>query len=503
MFAKEISCLTLTSEIASSLFQNVTGDHFRRDESFLATLRALFYNRVPKEESICLRYSHSNYTSSQIKSVSHKDCARAFLGDSRIISGDQGVLYIHSFEGGDENSDASMETLKDGIPQVVSGYTPLDDVSAWIKANGKFDVQIYSNAEKRNTIIFTGPLNLRRWHLLEALIPRYFPWYIETAPFDEEEIALLKTLTKGTAKEYEEKIREFTQKFDFRTTMIRSKLTGFETYCDRAQLSNIRRQIEDINISISRLNSQYSQFYRRFNDLNALETGLVEKINRSGGEESSELLDYFLLNKSLTLAKAENGLIEFIVATTMSNFDPDAADSMIRNRRGYFYHSYETGDAFSNKEMTDDRIERLLGEIFEKETMKLRICAAYRLNFSDGCFDGIEGYRFPDEIKSEYTPNQHIQRYHCLGDNATYIREAMNRRDFIGAVEACVASAKSVNVLEGATCGIMMEDIFSDNAGKIIELPDGSIKTPLEAVMWLEAQDAIGTEKEEQEEGHE
>lgn len=84
-----------------------------------------------------------------------------------------------------------------------------------------------------------------------------------------------------------------------------------------------------------------------------------------------------------------------------------------------------------------------------------------------------------------------------------YIRQAMEQRDFIGAVEACVASAKSVNVLEGATCGVMMEEIFSNDAGKIIEMPDGSIKTPLEAVMWLEAKEDTEAEKAEQEEEHE
>ncbi len=79
------------------------------------------------------------------------------------------------------------------------------------------------------------------------------------------------------------------------------------------------------------------------------------------------------------------------------------------------------------------------------------------------------------------------------------IRESMNQRNYVGAIEACVASAKSVNVLEGITCGRMFEEIFSNNAGKFIEMPDGSAMTPLEAVLWLEEQDA----KEGQEEKHE
>ena len=56
MFSKEITGLTLTNEIASTVFPNIGGDKFRNDESFVATLRALLYSRVPKEESITLRY---------------------------------------------------------------------------------------------------------------------------------------------------------------------------------------------------------------------------------------------------------------------------------------------------------------------------------------------------------------------------------------------------------------------------------------------------------------
>lgn len=503
MFSKEISCLTLTSGIASAMFPNITGDHFGRDESFLATLRALLYNRVPEDEAVHLFFQQSIYSSGQLEGSRPRDCVRAFLRGSPVASVGQGILHIHSFAVDNNSVKACMEALDSGIQDAISGYTPLDDVSSWIMANGKFDTRIYINTELRNTLIFTGPLNMKRWHLLEALVPRYFPWYTDKAPLTQEEIALLKTLTKGNAQEYDERIQEFAGKFDFRTHLIRSKLAGFETWSDRRILQDVRREIREVNLSMEDLNQRFSQLYRNFNDLNAKEMGLVEKINGGSGDENSELMDYFLLNKSLTLMNVSDGEIEFVVATTMSNFDPDAAESMIRNRQGYFYRTYETRETFSNEEMTDDRIERLLRGIFEDETIKLRICAAYSLNFFNGNFRGIEGYTFPREIAKGYTPNQHIQRYHCLGDNTTYIRQAMVQNDYVGAVEACVASAKSVNVFEGVTCGLMFEQVFSNSAGKIIEMPDGSNKTPLEAVLWLEEQDKENVENEGQEDVHE
>ena len=49
MFNKTLSGLTLTKQVADGLFQNINGQDFRGDTSFLATLRALMYKRVPKE----------------------------------------------------------------------------------------------------------------------------------------------------------------------------------------------------------------------------------------------------------------------------------------------------------------------------------------------------------------------------------------------------------------------------------------------------------------------
>lgn len=80
----------------------------------------------------------------------------------------------------------------------------------------------------------------------------------------------------------------------------------------------------------------------------------------------------------------------------------------------------------------------------------------------------------------------------------------MRANDYVGAVAACVQSANSVNVTEGATCGKMMRRLFSTDVGAIIQLPDGSTKTPLDAVKWLEEQDVKAKkEQEEQEESHE
>lgn len=501
MFSKEITGLTLASEVASSLFRNIRGITFRGDESFVATLRALLHSRVPQEESIRLRYSCSNYSSGHLEGSTPKDCVRAFLREDNndILYGDsRGVLLIHSFEGDDEDNTACFAMLVDGVPKTVNGYKLLTDLSAWVESEARFRAKIYVCKELHNTIVFTERMNLKRWHLLESLIPRYFPWYFGSSPATDEETEILKTLTKRYAPNYESKIQEFAKRFDFRTQIIRDKLTGFETQFDRRKLRDIRNQIASTDRSIQELEHRFSSYYRQLNDLRTQESGLEYRIEHGGGEESSELLDFFLCNNTLHLMQVNNGEIEFIVTTTVANFDPDSAESIIGNNRSYIYRSAGNG------EWTLARIQRLMTEIFIKETLKIRICAAYKLNFDNGAYHGIAGYTFPQDIIMDHTPNQHIQGYHCLGGNEVTIRESMRRCDYVGAVAACVQSAKSVNILEETTTGRMTQEMFSDGIGKVIEMPDGSTKTPLEAVLWLEEQDVEKRKKEkEQEESHE
>lgn len=497
MFSKEITGLTLTNEIASCLFQNISGDNFRDDESFVATLRALLYSRVPKEESITLRYHTSRYDTGSLDGTTPGDCVRAFLRDTPVMKGGRGILLIHSFEGTDEGNTGSLRMLEEGVPKTLAGYKLLADLSSWLESEPKIRAKVYVNEEQRNTIVFTEKMSMKRWHMLASLISRYFPWYFDKNPMTDEEVEIVKTLTKRYAPNFEAKIQEFAKRFDFRSQIIRNKLTGFETQFDRRKLESVRTQITNTDRQIQELENRFSSYYKQMNDLRVQESGLLDKIN-GVGEESSELLDYFLCNNTLQLMSVYDGQIEFVVTTTVANFDPDSAEAIIANNRSYIYGSIR------NEELTKARVKRLMTEVFLKETMKIRICAAYRLNFDNGTYAGISGYEFPRDIIMDHTPNQHIQGYHCLGGNEATIRSSMRSHDYVGAVAACVQSAKSVNIQESATTGRMMDELFSNRIGKVIEMPDGSTKTPLEAVLWLEEQDVKARKtKEEQEESHE
>lgn len=81
-------------------------------------------------------------------------------------------------------------------------------------------------------------------------------------------------------------------------------------------MRDVRSQIERIESQMRELESMFSNYYREMNECRIQETGLLGRIN-SASDDESEMMEYFLLNKSIHLMDVSGGRIEFVVATTM------------------------------------------------------------------------------------------------------------------------------------------------------------------------------------------
>ena len=501
MLNKTLTGLTLTKQVADGLFHNINGRDFRGDTSFVATLRALMYKRVPKEESIKLQISTSRYREIEIKGANPKDCVRAFLRNTEIMSAVPGSLHIHSFDGDEAGNTASFAAVDNGGVNAAmnNSFVELSDVSKFLEQSGKVRARVFISEECKSVLIFIEKLDIKRWHLLQSLIPRYLPWYVRESPFDEEEVGLIRSLTKRYAPEYSERIEQFAKRFDFRTQAVRNMLRGFEGAFEKEKLKRVQAQIGQTRNMIENLERQFKDYYMQLSDYTTQELGLIAKIRDGAPEgEDTEFMEYFLCNKSLNLVRVNGGEIEFIVQTVVSNYDPEVVETALdKFGRSFFYRHYETGSKYQNKEMTDERIRRLIKALFLDEIMKLRVCAAYRLNFSNGGYDGLRNYHFSPEVLMDYTPNQHIQYYACLGNNRRPIHQAMIDRDYVAAVSYCCASATNINFTEANTGTYFMQKICANDVGKIIQMPDGTTATPLEAVKWLEEQDEKKQAEEE------
>ena len=491
MFTKELYGLTLASDVANGVFPNISASWFGNDATFVATLRALMYKRVPKEESIIASWNDSYLYADDVRNATVQNTIKALVRGTNVFSGIRGSIQIHSLRNTIEHNDAVFEVLTEkniNSVGVLAGFKSMPDMDKFLEQK-KIRARFFIREELSQVLIFIENLDIKRWHLLQSFIPRYFPTYFKEIPLEDDELKLIKSLTNRYAPDYEEIIEEFAKKFDFRTQKIRKALQGYEAKFEKQKLDQVKRQIEDYRYRIQDLENTFRNYYQQIDTLTTTQLGLECKINSKNTDEESELLDYFLCNKALNLVGVNGTQIEFIVTTALTNFDPDLFDTLIEKEGSCFYRDHNTRARYSNKEMTDERIKRLMLAIFRDGLLKLKVCAAYRLDFGNGNYAAIKNYYYPPEILRNHTPNQHIEHFACLGNNGPIIRAAMLERDYVKALAACFSSATNINMTEAHTVSYFLQRVLSADADKVIEMPDGTHKTPLEAVKWLEEQD--------------
>jgi hypothetical protein len=96
----------------------------------------------------------------------------------------------------------------------------------------------------------------------------------------------------------------------------------------------------------------------------------------------------------------------------------------------------------------------------------------------------IKNYAFPHESKT-YFPNPHIQQFGCIGSYAGRFQEYLAKRDYVGAIDQAVVSARNLNFYDSAPISRFAYE-FSHTSIKCLEKPDGTLLTPIEAINEME-----------------
>lgn len=480
MFKQSVSSTMLTSDAANIFFPNITGDMFGNDNTFLATVRALVAPRMPEGESIHVSFGRSDYSSETVSDASERSVVDAIC--SRMCT-NNGQIYIHNLAHRDEASNiANMEILKRKFCEFYKGWQYHEKISTFYQKS--FKVICFINPESKSASLFVEQLNLQKLHYLQMSILAFLPWYFDPEKgMSETEMALVYSLRERTPEKYEACIEEIAKQYDFEAGRIRQLLQGFETRFEKMECENVRNEISRVDRRMNDLDRQYSDYIRQRNDLCIRLIGLQRKIEE--GTES-ELMEYFLCNRKLVLESIDGTCMSFAVRDYLSYFDEDAAATYIKNKNGYFYRT-------CGSSMTKDGMEKLLNAIFIDQTLKIRFCAAYYFDMS-GSVSAQSGHRFGPEFKG-YLPNPHIDRFSCMGNYKPAVNTALRNRDYITALEQCIASAKSLNFHDSTVMEYFISQ-FTSNGGssyKAIELPDGTIVSPKEAIKWIEEQEAAAS----------
>lgn len=476
MFKTSIVSTPLTTDTANNYFRNINGQSFGTDNSFLATLRALVAPRMKEEDDIFLQFGESNYSARQVSGIS-ADTAIGAICDDYGLNDVHEKIIIHNFIADHESNLANMRVIE-RLPACCPGYHQLDKVKAFYQKS--FDVDCYINPERKSVIVFVDKLDNKKLHYLQVSILAFLPWYFNPEEgVSDIEMQLIYSLRETSPDKYQQCLAKIAEQYDFRTARIRQLLSGFETKYEKIERDRVRNEIEVTDSRINQHNDEIGNLFGIRNGLCIKLMGLERKIEEGG--EDSEIMEYFLCNNHLVLEEVTNTDLYFCVKDYLTYFDREIAEKCINNERSFVYGNHHGASA--------EKMKKLMWELFVSEEPRLRIkvCAAYRFNLN-GNVSAQANHYFSNEF-SDCMPNPHIDRWNCMGNYVTTINQLLMDHNYIGALEQCVASCKSLNWGDSSVMSTFMNAMWN-SGDKCIELPDGRVVKPAEAINWLERQEA-------------
>lgn len=481
MFKSIIDSTPLTSDVANDFFQNIGGESYNGDMSFVATLRALVAPRMQEGENLYFSLATSNYSASEIAGSSSKRVVKSICDLDYM---NNGTILIHSFTNrNQEDNYANLELMKSTFCQVYQDWVKLDKVTVFFRKT--FYVLCFVNPNTKQVVIFTDNMDIRKFHYLQCSIFAFMPWYFDPEKgVSQEEMELIQSLREKTSEKYEDCITRIAAKYDFKTAKVRKLLAGFETRYERQECRRMEEGIQSCINNIESLNREISEYLNTKRDYEIRLLGLESKIASNDG--TSEIMDYFLSNDKLILCDVNDSTMTFVVKDYLTFFDDEMAMSMINNRNSYIY--LPRGRACNNIIPADD-MEMFMTALVEQR-IRIKFCAAYKFTFGRSV-RAQSNFGYGSECR-DCTPNPHIDRYSCMGNYERTINTLLTENNYIMALEQCVASCKSLNFGDSPVMQEFMSRLYgiSDYQKNIrcVELPDGKIVAPKEAIEFLKAE---------------
>lgn len=481
MFRATISSTALYNDAANTYFDNITGERYRDDVSVLSTLRALAAPRMAEGEHIYLNFSRSNYTARDVSNNSASRVVKAMLDMSYYSDGS---LIIHSIEAREQTDNyACMELMKSTFCTVYKGFERVEKVTDFFRKT--FYSMCFINPKTKQAVIFVEQLNIRKLHYLQCGIFAFMPWYFDPkAGVSSDEMELIQSLRETSEEGYLECIRKISSKYDFRTIIIRKRLQGFETRFDKVELEKARNSAERIMRDIQEYNNSIARSFDKKREIDIKILGLEQKIEQGQGE--SEIMEYFLCNKKLFLEEVTDRTMTFCAKDYLTYFDEDMAKRIINNKTSYIYRpgGYDRSNYIPAEDM-----KMLMTALFIDQTLRMKICATYKFELGSRV-SGISHYTYPSDC-DDCMPNTHIDKYSCLGNNERAINECLKKNDYIGAIEQSISSCKGMNFADSVVMRVFMERMYGVDGythNRCIELPDGKVVRPTEAIEWMKQQ---------------
>lgn len=479
MFSRAIDAIPPWTD--RGMFDSIYASIFREsgsgsDATMIATTRALLSRRIGDGET---------FSVSLINMVPDSGASAQDSVDNAVISA----------EG--ENPDALRNRIlivqiRNKTADEVSGFideldkTFLTAHPRWEKAeksdaflNQHMKVRVLICKENNTAMLVTEKLSLTTWHLIQSALPTYVPALFKDLPLDPKEKAVLRALSTRSSSNYTRDISALEDFYDLRSKKIVALIGNFEKRERENQLSMIDNEIRRIHSNMEQLMSNYAQQMIALDNANIRRNGMVYTIDNT--DDGTGLIEFFKANKALDIISVEGSRISFVVRATYENFDADAYETFAENER--FFEETACRGVFSDAQTR----KKFMDALFVDRRFKVRLCGVYHLDIR-GSISTSAGYNFPPNC-ADYIPNYHLNHHRCLGGYEKMVVEYLQRGDTMGAISACIDSAKSINIHETSmTFQPFMKQVF-ESTKRCIEFPDGTVMTPAEALDWLNKQE--------------
>ena len=459
------------------------------DDTLLTNLRALVFPRMEDNDSLGVCYD-SRY----VDIYSAKDTVNNFVGGAE---GFRNALVIYETRLNKDTEKATKEIFEsDVLKEMYPAWHRVEKVTAFFHKT--MMVECFINPDLKTSLVIANTPKMWQRHYLQCAIPVFLPWFFDgDEKITPEEMELIDSLREKTSGKYWDCITKMAAAYDIREQRIRKLLAGFETRHLEREAKSLKENIEGIITRIESLREEIGVLTRERQDNNIKLLGLESTINEAHSSNSSELMDYFMRNDRLVLSNVRRNSLRFFVRDYLMFVDEDGAASVLNNPNSYFYHP---GGGNFDSIIPHDDMKLLMEAILIDKKLKLRLCAAYEITLGESV-RALSGFDYGAQ-GAGYFPNPHIDKYSCLGNYSRYINEFVQNGDYIGAIEQCVASCRSLNVLESPTMTEMMVRFYKpENYGvniRCIELPNGEIVEPKEAIKWLKQEAASNEEGEDE-----
>ena len=368
-----------------------------------------------------------------------------------------------------------------------AGYEVKESIGALLK--DKADTRCIAVYHKTKNIaaIFINSRDMRFYHMLISFISLLFPSLFEKKPLEEQDYNVIKALSKTSKDMFIQKIQEAVQPYvmEFRRLM----LTNLLRLMHDKKIESAKANVDNQRGRVRNAEDVFTNEIKRLKELIVIFEGM--KATEQYDQPEEDLVDYLSHNKQIHNMTIEGSLLKFSVATLLNNYNPDAWETF--KQRGYIYegkYNYDGRFDVSLLEPFKTRENRkiLLDNIFsESPEFTVKMAGNYILDLDSSATSTRRNYNYndADPVFKGCMPNPHLKFYECLGGYKTRIGAALRDRNYIAAIELCIASAGSVDLDETEQTFRPFLGYLMSSKEKVLRRKDGVDMTPEEALLYL------------------